>query len=191
MFPYICILKYNIQWSAVTMLSNYIRHCNKSGRKWIRYSNYNRHPWWASCGATIVRIWEKTDRVTMALHYITILLCSRITQCEFNVILWFNIFRPKLWYLMKYTDLKSPASLNPWLSQQLSCQLPDLLMCVWARPGMSGEGKGRLEWRLTGGLESLFIHLLTHVKFLWMEQEGWTQFNMNNCFLQIPRASWW
>ena len=66
------------QSSAVVTRSNlsryYIRHCDDSGRKWIRFQNHNRHPISRPQGRAmgvycqIVRIWEKIDCVITAPH---------------------------------------------------------------------------------------------------------------------------
>ena len=68
--------KLQLQPSAVITRSNlsryYIRHCDNSGRKWIRYLNHSRHPmlWGVYCED----LGKKIDRVITASHCMNKLL---------------------------------------------------------------------------------------------------------------------
>ena len=66
-----------VQSSAIITRSNwsrsYIRHCNNSGRKWIRYQNHKSHlisrlHGWAM-GCLLWGFVKKIDHVITALHY--------------------------------------------------------------------------------------------------------------------------
>ena len=107
-----------IQSSAVITRSNSswydIRHCDNSGRKWVRYSNHNRYPIYRlrgrAMGCVLWAFWRKLPRYNDTALYIQ------------RGLKWFNMFNMTLlatvssqWLTCSFTD-----SLNHWLIDLLT-----------------------------------------------------------------------
>ena len=112
----------SIQSSAILTQSilscYYIRRCDNSGRKWLRFSNHNRHPisrpHGRAMGCLLLGFWDKIYRVMMSQHCIMWpLWCSVIStksvafDCNFIILilLWqyCNFFGAKKIYI--YTKI--------------------------------------------------------------------------------------
>ena len=122
-----------VQSSAIIIRSNfsryYIRHCDNSGRKWVRYQNHNRHPIYRphgqAMGYVLCEFWRKltvlyrhcTVKFILGRVWFVWSISHKVCPMCVDFLLccgYMIVHHGFIWYICPYTETERLSGWQPW-----------------------------------------------------------------------------